>query len=232
MNVVDPSRSQQRFIAELIAVVELHKPSPEDLRYVFKMVRERTGIRRPVRPAALPKFYSPAEVYALLEGAGKVSAKHRLLVECLVTTGLRISEFQQLDLRDLDPDAHQLLVRHGKGNKERIVPLSGTLHQDIRLYAKDRRAGPIFENVTVRTLQRWYDQAIKSAGIEKKGGPHTARHTFATILRAKGFSLEEIQAILGHSSRITTEIYAKMTLTPDTRDRHLQLFEGGAYKGV
>ena len=76
------------------------------------------------------------------------------------------------------------------------------------------------------------DQAIRAAGIEKKGGPHTARHTFATILRAKGFSLEEIQAILGHSSRITTEIYAKLIFTPETRDRYLQLFEGGAYKRV
>ena len=98
------------------------------------------------------------------------------------------------------------------------------------MFVGDRRAGPIFEGATVRTLQRWYDQAIRAAGIEKKGGPHTARHTLATILRAKGFSLEEIQAILGHSSRVTTEIYAKPTLTPETRDRYRQLFEGGGYQ--
>src|SRR5882762_5786204 len=132
----------------------------------------------------------------------------------------------------MDPDQHQTLVRNGKGGKDRIVPLSGNLYQQIRLFVGDRRAGPIFENVTVRTLQRWYDQAIRAAGIEKKGGPHTARHTFATILRAKGFSLEEIQMMMGHSSRITAEIYAKLSFTPETRDRYLQLFEGGAYKTV
>lgn len=230
--MADPSRSHQRFIAELIAVVEREKPSPEDLRYAFKMVREQTGIRRPVRPARLPKFYSPAEVYALLEGASKVSNKHRLLVECLIQTGLRISEFKKLDLRDLDPDSHQLRVNAGKGGKDRIVPMSGRLHYEISLFVDGRRAGPIFENVTVRTLQRWYDQAIRAAGIEKKGGAHTARHTCATILRANGFSLEEIQMILGHSSRVTTEIYAKLTFTPETRDRYLQLFEGGAYKAA
>jgi len=104
------------------------------------------------------------------------------------------------------------------------------LYQQIRLFAADRRAGPIFEGASVRTLQRWYDDAITAAGVAKKGGPHTARHTFATILRAKGFSLEEIQGMLGHSTRITTEIYAKLTFTPETRDRYLQLFEGGAYK--
>ena len=81
-------------------------------------------------------------------------------------------------------------------------------------------------------FQRWYDQIIKAAGVDKKGGPHTARHTFATMLRAKGFSLEEIQGILGHSSRVITEIYAKLTFTPETRDRYLQLFEGGAYKAA
>jgi integrase/recombinase XerD len=166
----------------------------------------------------------------LLEGAAKCSTKHRLLVENLIQTGLRISEFHRLDIRDMDPDSHQLRVNGGKGGKDRIVPLSGSLYQQNRLYLGDRRAGPIFERVTVRTLQRWYDQAIHAAGIEKKGGPHTARHTFATILRAKGFSLEDIQMMMGHSSRITTEVYAKLTFTPDVRDRYLQLFEGGAYK--
>ena len=223
-------RLSHRLIGDLVPVVEKHAPSPEQLRYSFKRVREITGIKRPVRPAALPKFYTPAEVYALVEGAARVSSKHRLLVESLIQTGLRISEFHKLDLRDMDPDAHQLRVNKGKGGKDRIVPLSGSLHQQIRLYAGDRPTGPIFERVTVRTLQRWYDQAITAAGIEKKGGPHTARHTFATMLHAKGFSLEEIQMIMGHSSRITTEVYAKLTFTPEVRDRYLQLFEGGAYK--
>jgi integrase/recombinase XerD len=144
--------------------------------------------------------------------------------------GYCIAEFHELDLRDLDPDVHQALIRGGKGGKDRIVPLSGTLYQQIRLYVGDRKGGPIFENVSKRTLQRWYDQAIKAAGIEKKGGVHTARHTFATILRANGFSLEEIQLIMGHTSRVTTEIYAKLTFTPEVHNKYLQLFEGGAYK--
>ena len=59
---------------------------------------------------------------------------------------------------------------------------------------------------------------------------HTAGNTFATILRANGFSLDEIQVLMGHSSRVTSEIYAKITLSPDTKNRYLQLFEGGAYK--
>jgi integrase/recombinase XerD len=222
----------RRLIDDLLPVVNKHQPTPEQLRYAFKRIRELTGIRRPTRPHRLPKFYTPAEVYALLEGAARVSPRHRLLVESLMQTGLRISELHKTDLRDLDLDQHQCLVRNGKGGKDRIVPLSGSLYQQIRLFVGDRRAGPIFEDVSVRTLQRWYDQAISAAGIEKKGGPHTARHTFATILRAKGFSLEDIQLMMGHSSRITTEVYAKLTFTPEIRDRYLQLFEGGAYKAA
>ena len=167
----------------------------------------------------------------MLEGAAKCSPKHRLLVDMLLQSGLRISEFHQLDLRDLYPDQHQLAVLGGKGGKDRMIPLGGTLYQQIRLFVGGRRAGPIFEDVSIRTLQRWYDQAIKAAGIEKKGGPHTARHTFATILRAKGFGLEDIQMMMGHSSRITMEVYAKLTFTPDIKERYLQLFEGGRYDG-
>lgn len=231
-NGVVPMRNDKvsnRLIAELAPIIVRYRPSPEQLRYVFKQLREQTGIKRPARPKALPKFYTPAEVYALLEGAARCSPKHRLLVDGLIQTGLRISEFHALDIRDLSPDQHQLLVRSGKGGKDRVVPLSGSLYQQIRLFIGDRRAGPIFEEVSVRTLQRWYDEAIRAAGVEKKGGPHTARHTFATILRAKGFSLEDLQAMMGHSSRVTTEVYAKLTFTPEVRDRYLQLFEGGQY---
>ena len=64
-------------------VVQKHQPTPEQLRYSFKRTREITGIKRPVRPARLPKSYSPAEVYAIMEGAAKVSSKHRLFVEWL-----------------------------------------------------------------------------------------------------------------------------------------------------
>ena len=123
----------RRLIGELLPIVVKHQPSPEQLRYVFKQLREQTGIKRPSRPQALPKFYSPAEIYALLEGAAKCSPKHRLLVDMLLQSGLRISEFHKLDLRDLYPDQHQLAVLGGKGGKDRMIPLGGTLYQQIRL---------------------------------------------------------------------------------------------------
>ena len=89
----DVPRSHQCLITALVAVQE-QTPSPEELRYAFKRFREITGIRRPMRPQRLPKYYTLAEVYALIEGAGKCSPKHRLLVDCLIHTGLRISEFR------------------------------------------------------------------------------------------------------------------------------------------
>ena len=98
---------------------EQHRPSPEDLGYAFRRVREITGIRRPLRPQRLPMYYTSAEVYA---GAGRVSPKHRLHVDWLMQSGLRISEFHKLDLRDLDPIGHQARVNQGKGGKDRIVP--------------------------------------------------------------------------------------------------------------
>lgn len=139
------------------------------------------------------------------------------------------SEFHQLDLRDLDPSNHQLHVRKGEGGKERNVPFTGNLYQHIRLYAGERRA----------ESSRTSPCAPCSAGTTTPLGQRPSRRKAdrtppgtrsPTILRAMGFSLEEIQPMLGHSSRTTTEIYAKLMFTPETRDRYLQLFEGGAYK--
>jgi len=219
---------RQAFIRELDSIVRKHNPTPAEFRYALKTLREGTGLRRPRWTPPAPRVYTPAEVQALLDGAATCSPKHQLLVRFLLQTGLGISEFHKLDLSDIDADTQQLRVRDGEW--DRTVPLSSTLYGQIRLFAGASRSGPIFDGVSVRTLQRRYAKAVAMAGIENKHGPHIARHTFAIILRAQGVSLEERQRLLGLSSKTMIEVYAKLTFTPDVRDRYLQLFEGGAYK--
>lgn len=223
-------------VERLLGVVAQARPSPEELRYAFKRVRELSGIKHPIRPSVLPKFYTPGEVYAMLEGANKLGTAYRLLLDVLVQTGLRIKELHDVDLRDVQADVQggTVHVRRGKGGKERFIPISGRLLHEIRLFAGERRAGAIFtmssgKPITVRTLQRWYDEIITVSGVEKKGGPHTARHTFAVICRARGIPLEEIQLMLGHEKLETTQIYARITYTPEQRGRYLQVFEGNTF---
>jgi integrase/recombinase XerD len=230
------SKSSAALVQELKAVVESHRPSPEVLRYAFKQVRVLTGIKRPVRPRRLPKFYTPAELYRMFEAANTLGPDRRVFIDVLVQTGLRIAEFHALDLRDIEQDVEgaRIHIRRGKGGKERYLPISGRLYHELKLYAQGRTAGPLFEqqggkSMTVRTFQRWYDEIIRAAGVDKKGGPHTARHTYAVICRSNGIPLQDLQIRMGHEKLETTQIYAQIADSPEQRRAYLQIFESGRY---
>jgi len=216
------------FIAELRAVVDKFKPSPTELRYAFKKVRKDTGLYVEKREKKLPRYLTPAEVYAFLEIAQGISPAHRLLAEILFQTGLRISELQALDLRDIKRDGNVLLVRHGKGGKDRMVPIGNNLLHKIELFAQGRTTGRIFvkkdfKPVSIRTLQYWFQTVGERAGMGVMN-PHVARHTYACLLINKGVRLEDVQLYMGHSHKITTEIYARLTFTPEQKEKYLSLF--------
>lgn len=220
----------KRIIAQISKIVKDESLSPSQFRYVCKQVRNDLKLYIPKRSKVLPEFFDPAQAYALVEGARRLSNKHSLLVQILLQTGLRIAELHDLDVRDIKNN-NTLLVRAGKGGKDRIVPISSKLVELIKMFIKPRTSGTIFTKsndlpLSKRRLQQMVNEASKEAGLGTCH-PHKLRHTFACILINKGFRLEDIQLILGHSSRVTTEIYAKLVFTPDVKDKYLMLFEGG-----
>ncbi len=112
-----------------------------------------------------------------------------------------------------------VLVRKGKGVKERRVPLSAEARQALRAYLEVRpqRPGPLFFSRTyqplrARDVQRVLAEAVRRAGIERRVTPHVLRHTFATRFLRSGGDLATLQAILGHANLSTTARY----LHPDT----------------
>lgn len=223
--------NQKRFIKELINTVNKHKPTPQQLRYAFKKTRETTQLVIPTRQQRAPKYLTPPEIYLFMKAADEISTEHSILAHLLITTGLRIAEIKKLDLRDFNPTDNTIQIREGKGGKDRVVPLSDSLWRQIKAHIKTRDKGPLFVNSqlqpkTIRTLQRWTTHIGIKAGLEKRIHPHILRHTFATIMINKGFSLEQVQAILGHSSRVTTEIYAKVTIPLEVKEKYLQLMNG------
>lgn len=221
-------KNAKAFVVELKGVVDRWKPSPRELRFAFKQVRKETGLYIELREKKLPRYLTPAEVYGFLEVAQGVSPAHRLLGEILFQTGLRISELQSMDIRDLKHDGNVLLVRSGKGGKDRMVPIGNNLLHKISLYTQERSAGRIFLKsdhtpLSVRALQHWFQTIGVKAGLGVMN-PHVARHTYACLLINKGIPLEQVQLYMGHSSRITTEIYAKLTFTPEQKMKYLSLF--------
>lgn len=170
----------------------------------------------------LPEVLTVEEIDAMIQAIDPDKAeaqRDRAIIETLYGCGLRVSELVNLEISKISADEGYLVVR-GKGNKERLVPMSDTAIAEIDDYLPDRAALPIkpgeenilFLNRRGRRLTRErIFQIVKSlaenAGIRKTISPHTLRHSFATHLLEGGANLRAIQQMLGHESIATTQIY-------------------------
>lgn len=146
--------------------------------------------------------------------------RDRAIVEVLYSCGLRVSELCSLRISDLALDDGYIRVQ-GKGSKQRLVPIGSRARKELDLWFIDRNALPIppeeqdYVFVSIRrkrhlsriTVFHWIKVYAERAGISKPISPHTFRHSFATHLLEGGANLRAIQAMLGHESITTTEIY-------------------------
>jgi site-specific recombinase XerD len=164
---------------------------------------------------SLPKVYSAEEVERMLRTV--TNEKHRLVLLVTYGCGLRLSEIQHLTPQDINWDRRVIRIK-GKGSKDRQVMLDQSLVPHLKHYlSSQKNLTYIFEGRTPgspypkRTIEKIYDNACKAAGIARKGGIHSLRHTFATHLLEQGTGLRQIQEVLGHSSIKTTEIYTHVS---------------------
>ncbi len=168
------------------------------------------------KPRALPAVLSQAEVAQLL--ALVPQPLERLILQTTYACGLRASEVLGLRVADIDSSRMLLWVRHGKGAKDRGVPLSPALLAALR--AHWRRLRPttwLFPGQTptgqrsLGALQRVCRRAVVAAGFTKKVSLHTLRHSYATHLLEAGVDLVTIQRLLGHRDLQTTARYVHVT---------------------
>lgn len=174
-----------------------------------------TDIDRPNKEKKLPKVLSQQEVAAILKAV--TNLKHRCLLLLLYSGGLRISEVINLKLSDVQSNRNLLLIRGGKGYKDRTTLLSGRLLEALRLYYKQYKPKTwLFEGqdggpYSVESIRKVFRAALEKAGIKRAATPHSLRHSFATHLLEQGTDLRYIQELLGHNSSKTTEIYTHIT---------------------
>jgi integrase/recombinase XerD len=186
------------------------------------------------KPKKLPVVLSPEEVVQFLDTAKRV--RDRTLLDVCYTCGLRVSELVSLQVSDIDRRRMVIRVR-GKGQKERLVPISPRLLQVLRAYwLRYRPKTWLFpgadsdKRLTENAVRRLCDQGAERARLRKRITPHTLRHSFATHLLEAGVDLLTVQALLGHNHLRTTAIYLHVSL------RHLQkvpqLLEGLVFAGT
>lgn len=165
----------------------------------------------------LPIVFSHDEIVRLL--AGVSNAKHRVLLSLAYGSGLRVSEVVRLRVGDIDFARNLVMVRQGKGGKDRRTLLPKSLKPELARVMAWRNAGDyLFESqrggrLSERTAQKVFEQAVRRVELDrgKKAGFHSLRHSFATHLLENGISLRYIQALLGHENIKTTERYTRVT---------------------
>lgn len=192
---------------------------------IYKNIREddpTQWLESPKTGLKLPVVLSVEEIDAMISAidlSKPEGHRNKAMIEVLYGSGVRVSELIYLKISTLNPDEGYMQVE-GKGNKQRLVPLSETSVQQMKLWLIDRqnleikkgnedflflnRRGVALSRAMIFTIVK--DLAEK-AGIDKLVSPHTFRHTFATHLLENGANLRAIQLLLGHESITTTELY-------------------------
>ncbi len=171
----------------------------------------------------LPQFLTPDEMEKILaEPKPKDAAgiRDRALLELFYATGMRVSEVTGLKTKDVNLES-AFLKCHGKGSKERIVPLGEVAIDCLKTYLSKVRtklppgeflfAGTKGKPLTRQRLWQLIRKYARQAGIQKKITPHTFRHSFATHLLERGADLRIVQELLGHSDISTTQIYTHVS---------------------
>jgi site-specific recombinase XerD len=190
------------------------------IKFYYEIVKEMPNrfysVERPRKKETLPKVISLEEVQSIINNTKNI--KHRCIVSLLYSAGLRRSELLNLKLSDIDSKRMVILVKNGKGGKDRLTLLSQKVLTDLRAYYKvwkpkeylfEGEKGGQYSATSVLAIIR---RAALEAKIHKPISPHMLRHSFATHLLENGTDLRYIQTLLGHSSSKTTEIYTQVAI--------------------
>lgn len=182
-------------------------------KHVLKKPMEVEHLPSMRQEKRLPMVLSTSEVERLI--CGVKNFKHKTILMTFYATGMRLEELRLFRLENIDSQRMTLKFM-GKGKKERYVPLSPVLLNQLRTYWRVYQPKDIFflshsqEPYHRRTIQSVFENAKKLAGIKKAGGVHMLRHSFATHLFEAHVPAFIIQRILGHNSILTTQKYVRI----------------------
>ncbi len=183
------------------------------------------GILTPKKEKQIPCCLTVDEAFNLLDSVyakNLLGLRNRAMFETLYSTGIRVSELISLDLDNIDFE-ERLIKVHGKGKKERIVPIGQKALNAISAYIKalgmkdgnTDRALFLNKNgkrITTRSVRRILKQIAEKTGIPVNVSPHALRHSFATHLLDSGADLRAVQELLGHESLSTTQKYTHLSM--------------------
>lgn len=188
------------------------------INFIFREIYKKQDfekLRHPKKSQKLPVVLSNEEIKKIIESIKNL--KHRLMIAVAYGAGLRVSEIVRLKVVDVDLKELTLMVRQGKGKKDRLTVLSKNIIEELaELISGKENNDYIFESerggrLTEATAQKVFYAALGKAGIKKPASFHSLRHSFATHLLENGVDVRYVQELLGHANIRTTQIYTKVT---------------------
>lgn len=205
----------QKCIKYLVRETNKQKLNYGQLRYMFRMVRERCEIDIPRESKTLYELPSNEQVIEFYSHI-KIPM-HRLIFETLQKTGLRVSELCNLMVSNIDFSENLIFVKEGKGQKDRVVPIGNKLKEKLSLYLENRNNKYLFESnrntkFSTRRIEQLCRKYSSSLNNEVKITPHTFRHLYFSYLAANNVPKEQRMLLAGHSSEKTQDIYTHLTL--------------------
>ncbi|MCK5510681.1 tyrosine-type recombinase/integrase [Candidatus Parcubacteria bacterium] len=172
-------------------------------------------IKRPKKEKKLPIVLSKQEILKMINISNNI--KHKLVVQILYSTGLRISELKNLEINDIDFNRKCVLVKNGKGKKDRITVISQAVLKNTEKYLLEYKpikylfeSFGVAKKMNIRSMQKVVTNLAGKAGIKKGVSAHSLRHSFATHLLENNVNLRYVQSLLGHARLETTQIYTKV----------------------
>lgn len=208
-----------RFIEEQVAgknySISSHRQCISALKHFFEFTGlalfDMNKLKRPKKSRYLPTVLSKEEVLDLLRVTRNL--KHRCALALIYSSGLRIGELLNLELKDIDIDRRLILIRQSKGRKDRYVMLAESvrplLYNYLQTYMPKNylMEGYKDKQYTASAVRSFLKDSCARAKIRKPVSPHTLRHSFATHMLENGTDLRYIQELLGHAKPETTMIY-------------------------
>lgn len=187
------------------------------IRFFYREVLEKNifeGIKkRPKLEKKLPVVLTKDEIRCMLEVTKK--KKHKLIIELLYSTGMRVSEAVNIRKKDINLNEKLIFVKYGKGKKERFVQLSNKFTIHLQSYLKRHKGTYLFsyrgKPISTRQAQRIVKKAGLNANVQKKVFCHALRSSYATHLLDSGVDIRVIQEFLGHENLSTTQRYTKVS---------------------
>lgn len=211
----------EKFLLEKVE----NKNSPQTINLALNSVKffykevlrdsEKVDLKFSKRSQKLPVVLTRREIKNILENI--LNVKYRIAIALSYAGGLRISEIQNLKVKDIDLTELTIHLKNAKGKKDRITIFPKKLKTDLQNIITEKENNDyVFDSnrggkLTIRSFQKSFENALKKSGIKKEASFHSLRHSFATHLLENGTDVRYVQELLGHANIRTTQIYTKVT---------------------